>query len=480
MQLFNTLTRQKESFVPRDQGEVSMYVCGPTTYNFIHLGNARPLVFFDTVRRYFIYKGYKVKYVQNFTDIDDKIINRAREEGEDPIRLAAKFVDEFFRDADELNVMRADVYPKVSEHFKEIVDLVGLLIEKGHAYVVDGDVYFDISSFKNYGKLSGRSLDDMQAGARVEVDIRKKHPMDFALWKSAKEGEPAWESPWGPGRPGWHIECSAMSRKYLGDSFDIHSGGQDLVFPHHENEKAQSEAATGKTFARNWMHNGFITINQEKMSKSLGNFFLVREILDKFPAETVRFFLLSTHYRSPLDFDDEKLAAAGRGLERVKTCVRLLEEAAQGVTRENKNEEDYILSSSLDTRRQEFEDAMDDDFNSALATGVMFDAVGDINSYLHRVGPGGSSRDVLAQARILLEKFNSVMGFFRFDSSGKINLDSRVGEGKLVGDLVDLIINIRQEARSRKDWSTSDNIRNGLKDLGIILEDTPQGVRWKR
>lgn len=481
MQIYNTLTRRKEDFIPRDPGKVSMYVCGPTTYNFIHMGNARAFVVFDTLRRYFLYKGYKVRYIQNFTDVDDKIINRAREEGEDPIRLAARYVDEFFRDMDALNALRADVHPKVSEHLKEIIGMVSLLIERGHAYVVDGDVYYSISSFNDYGKLSGRSPEDMQAGARVEVDTRKRHPMDFALWKAAKEGEPSWDSPWGPGRPGWHIECSAMSRKYLGDGFDIHGGGYDLIFPHHENEIAQSEAATGKTFARYWMHNGFITINQEKMSKSLGNFFLVREVLDKFAPETVRFFLLSAHYRSPLDFDDEKLAAAGRGLERVKNCVRLLAEAARGNLRDKVNSSDADLSALLERRRQDFESAMEDDFNTALAIGILFDAVGDINSYLHRAGrEEGPCGEVVSGAVSLLEKFNSVLGFFRTGPGGKIILDSKDGGEDLAGGLIDLIIKIRQEARSKKDWATADSIRNGLKDLGIVLEDTPQGVRWKK
>jgi cysteinyl-tRNA synthetase len=440
------------------------------------------MVVFDTVRRYFHYKGYIVRYIQNFTDIDDKIINRAREEGEDPIRLARRFVEEYYRDADALNVLRADVHPRVSEHLAEIIDMVRILVERGHAYVVEGDVYFNISSFPEYGKLSGRSLEDMMAGARVEIDERKQHPMDFALWKAARPGEPAWESSWGRGRPGWHIECSAMSRKYLGDSFDIHGGGYDLIFPHHENEIAQSEAASGRIFARYWMHNGFITVNQEKMSKSLGNFFLVREILGKFPPDTVRFFLLSTHYRSPLDFDDEKLAAAGKGLERIKTCVRLLEEASAGAPRENISGEDGELVDALQKRRLEFEEAMDDDFNTALSLGVFFDAVGDINSYLHRSGSfGGPSGYAVKQAGALLDTFNSVLGLFKTEPSGKMVLDrDDQGQGKLVGDLVEFIIKVRREARSRKDWATADSIRNGLRDMGIILEDTPSGVRWKR
>ena len=482
MQIYNTLTRRKEKFVPRETGSVAMYVCGPTTYNFIHLGNARAFVVFDTVRRYFLHKGYKVRYVQNFTDIDDKIIKRAREEGEDPIRLAAKYVEEYFRDMDALNVIRADIHPRVSEHLDEIIEMVCVLIERGHAYVVDGDVYYDISSFGEYGKLSGRSQEDMQAGARVEVDRRKKHPMDFALWKSAKEGEPAWNSPWGLGRPGWHIECSAMSLKYLGTDFDIHGGGFDLIFPHHENEIAQSEAATGKPFARYWMHNGFITINQEKMSKSLGNFFLVREILDKFPPDVVRFFLLSTHYRSPLDFDDEKLAAAGRGLERVKNCIRALEEALQDNPRQSLSGADKTFNEELGGRLAEFNSAMDDDFNTALATGILFDAVGDINIYLHRAAQAdGPCLEALRKALKTIITFNGVLGLFKIDAGDNIIIDGQSGAASgLVEALVELIIKMRQEARARKDFATADSIRNDLGKLGIILEDTPRGVRWKR
>lgn len=482
MRIYNTLTRRKEEIRPRDPGKVSMYVCGPTTYNFIHLGNARPMVVFDTLRRYFIYKGYDVRYVQNFTDIDDKIIRRAVEEGEDPISLARKYIEEYFTDADSLNVMRADVHPKVSGHMPDIIEMVRVLIDRGHAYEIDGDVYFDISSFPPYGKLSGRSLEDMQAGARVEVDSRKRHPMDFAVWKAAREGEPAWESPWGMGRPGWHIECSVMSRKYLGDNFDIHGGGFDLIFPHHENEIAQSEAASGKPFVRYWMHNGFITVNQEKMSKSLGNFFLVRDILNKFSPETVRFYLISTHYRSPLDFDDEKLAAAGRGLDRIRTCVRLVNEAVCGTLKEGAGSAGEHLESVLDKRIRQFEDAMEDDFNTALATGILFDAVGEINAYLHRSAQGGNlSRAALDKARGVLKTFNNVLGLFKTDPAGEIILDREdTGEGELSGKLIDLVIQIRQEARARKDWAVADSIRDKLKEIGIILEDTPQGVRWKR
>lgn len=479
MEIYNTLTDRKESFSPREEGRAAIYVCGPTTYNFIHLGNARPLVFFDTVRRYLQYRGFDVFYVQNFTDIDDKIINRAREEGEDPLALAEKYIREYFKDADALNVRRADVHPKVSEHLEEIVDLVSMLIDKGYAYVVEGDVYFNIRSFPGYGKLSGRTFEDMQAGARVDVDPRKQDPMDFALWKAAKDGEPAWGSPWGPGRPGWHIECSAMSQKYLGANFDIHGGGYDLVFPHHENEIAQSEAATGQPFVRYWMHNGFITVDQEKMSKSLGNFFLVREILAKYPPELVRFFLLSTHYRSPLDFDDEKLIATGRGLERIKTCLRLMQEAlAPGP---EAGAPDAAFLARLEEIKEAFIKAMDDDFNTALAISAVFDLTREVNSFLNSRASSAGGRAGLVKAMDVFRAFNEVLGIFKVDRNGNLLIDDReVGEASLVNGLIELIIKIRQDARGRKDWASADAIRDGLKELGIILEDTPRGVRWKK
>jgi len=483
LRVYNTLTRQKEEFKPREPGKVAMYVCGPTTYNFIHLGNARPIVVFDTVRRYLKYKGFDVRYVQNFTDIDDKIINRAREEQDDPLKLAARYVDEYYKDADALHVLRADIHPKVSGHITEIIEMVKTLIEKGYAYVVDGNVYYDVRKFAAYGKLSGRALEDMQAGARVDVDERKRDPMDFALWKSAKPGEPAWDSPWGMGRPGWHIECSAMALKYLGVGFDIHGGGFDLVFPHHENEIAQSEAATGHPFARYWMHNGFITVNQEKMSKSLGNFFLVREILSKFPPEVVRFYLLGTHYRSPLDFDDEKLSAAARGMERIKNSIRLLEEALAGRDEGAASRPDPALAARLDELRGEFEKAMDDDFNTALAIGVMFDLAREINGCLARQDfPNKAEKTAaLQKARDLFRDFNSVLGVFKTGADGDIQLDEEGEEDQsLVEELIGLIIEVRQEARKKKDWSTADHIRDRLKEMGIVLEDTPSGVRWKK
>lgn len=483
MLIYNTLTRKKEEFIPRNQGKVAMYVCGPTTYNYIHLGNARPLVFFDTVRRYFKYRGFNVFYVQNFTDIDDKIINRAREEGDNPLVLAERYIDEYFKDADALNVLRADVHPKVSGHITEVIELVKILLDNGYAYAVDGNVYFNVRQFAGYGKLSGRTLEDMQAGARVEVDMRKLDPMDFALWKSAKPDEPAWESPWGKGRPGWHIECSAMALKYLGLNFDIHGGGFDLIFPHHENEIAQTEAATGQPFARYWMHNGFITVNQEKMSKSLGNFFLVRDILNKFAPEVVRFYLLGTHYRSPLDFDDGKLTAAQRGLERIKTSLRLLDEAIAGRESGDEARPDPLLAVRLDEIHLEFDKAMEDDFNTALAIGMMFELAREVNSYLPRNDYSNPAERMAAlqKARQMFTQYNSVLGIFKTSANGEILLEGQ-GAGKegLVENLLDLIIEIRQKARQNKDWSTADHLRDRLKELGIALEDTPDGVRWKR
>ncbi len=483
MLVYNTMTRQKEEFIPKEMNKVGMYVCGPTTYNFIHLGNARFLVVFDTIRRYLIHKGYQVNYIQNFTDIDDKIINKAKEEGENPLLLAQKYIQEYFLDADALNVLRAEVHPKVSEHIPEIIDMVSTLIEKGHAYVVSGDVYYDIASFPEYGKLSGRTLEDMQAGARVEVNERKKHPMDFVLWKAAKEGEPSWDSPWGAGRPGWHIECSVMSLKYLGAGFDIHGGGFDLIFPHHENEIAQSEAATGKEFVRYWLHNGFITVNQEKMSKSLGNFFIVREILEKFPPEVVRFFLLSTHYRSPLDFDDKKLEVSARGLERVKNCMRAMEEAYKGLLRDNKMEDDLLLEQIFVKRLADFDRAMDDDFNTALAIGILFETVGDINGYLRQQAEQGKGvcKETLSKAKEMMNTFNLVLGLFKVDEKGNVLLDTSLEEDTtLVEGLMNLLIEIRQQARTRKEYDVADKIRNELVNLGIILEDTPKGARWKK
>lgn len=474
IELYNTLTGRKEKFVPGEPGRVRIYCCGPTTYNYIHLGNARTFVIFDSIRRYLEYCGFKVVYVQNFTDVDDKIIKRAGEEGTTPQVIAAKYTEAYYRDADALNVRRADVHPKVSEHIQEIIALVEKLEAKGFAYAAGGDVYFAVRRFQDYGKLSGRRLDDMLAGARVEPGENKRDPLDFALWKAAKPGEPKWPSPWGEGRPGWHIECSAMALKYLGVDFDIHGGGADLVFPHHENEIAQSEAATGEPFARYWVHNAFITVRQEKMSKSVGNVFLVREVLERYPAPAVRLFLLGTHYRSPLDYTPEYLEASVRGVERLRNGFGLLNEA---ISKASPGTGDGILADNLTSLENEFKTAMDDDFNTARAIACFFDLVREVNTAVHAalLPP----KETLQQAIDLFCTFNHVLGIFP-EVDGKPLLEEDRGGDDLTGKLLDLIIAVRQDARQRKDWGTADSIREGLKAIGIVLEDTPEGVRWKR
>lgn len=464
--LYNTMENKKVPFMPREEGKVSMYVCGPTTYNFIHLGNARPIVVFDTVRRYFIYKGYQVTYVQNFTDVDDKIINRSKEEGITAAAVAEKYIAAYFEDVQALNVLKADVHPKVTEHIPEIIALVQQLIDNGVAYEVNGDVYFSVKDFPEYGKLSSRDLDEMLAGARVMIGDQKRNPMDFALWKAAKPGEPAWDSPWGKGRPGWHIECSAMSHKYLGDDFDIHGGGADLIFPHHENEIAQSEAANKCEFVRYWMHNGFITVNNEKMSKSLGNFFLLRDILAKFPGDVVRFYLISTHYRSPIDFDDNKLEVAAKSLNRIRNAYLLAKETVASAQGEGSSEANDILCEAMSVAKTDFEDAMEDDFNTALAIAAIFDFCRLVNGHIKDAG-----KDIVGEVVELFDSFDSVIAC--------IAPKEQADDG-LTDALMDLIIEIRQNARKNKDWATADAIRDKLKDMGIVLEDGADGVRWKR
>ncbi|MBU7007486.1 cysteine--tRNA ligase [Phosphitispora fastidiosa] len=484
VRIYNTLTNRKEEFVPRNSGKVEMYVCGPTTYNLIHLGNARPLIVFDTVRRYFQYLGLEVKYIQNFTDIDDKIINRAAEEGMDALALAEKYIKEYYKDAGALGVRPADIHPKVSDHMPEIIEMIQKIIDNGYGYEKDGDVYFSVGIFTGYGKLSGRKLEDMQAGARIDVDERKKHPMDFALWKAAKPGEPWWESPWGMGRPGWHIECSAMANKYLGMGFDIHGGGFDLVFPHHENEIAQAEAFAGcGPFARYWMHNGFITVNEEKMSKSLGNFFTVREILDKYDPEVVRFYIVSTHYRSPLDFDDTKLEMNKKSLSRLHNALDNIAALKNSVSFGDSDipldAEITAFDEAVGKAEQDFSEAMDDDFNTALAVASLFDLAREANAFGKKLDTYAGRKlplpvkEVLEKAQGSFIRLGQVLGLFEPDSVHSQN------ESDLSDKLMDLIIDIRQEARSRKDWAMADAIRDKLKETGIILEDTPQGVRWK-
>ncbi|MDF2499974.1 MAG: cysS [Anaerosporomusa subterranea] len=476
LKVFNTLTKKKEEFIPLEPGRVKMYVCGVTPYNHPHIGNARPFITWDVIRRYLEYSGYQVTHIQNFTDVDDKIIHAANSEGVAWDAIANRYIASYFEVMDRLNIRRANVYPRVSDHIRQIVDMVAKLVDDGFAYEADGDVYFSVEKFSGYGKLSGRSLDDMKAGARVEVDERKGHPMDFALWKSAKPGEPSWDSPWGKGRPGWHIECSAMSFHYLGASFDFHGGGSDLVFPHHENEIAQSEAFTGlEPFVRYWLHNGFITVNEEKMSKSLGNFFLVKDILEHFAPDVLRFFILSTHYRSPLDFSDERLSEAARGLERLKTAMEmwdLLEASTPG----KPGEAAAALTQAAMQAKADFVAAMDDDFNTALAISVMFGLAKELNIYQNAVVSGKDFHDQtafsIAKETYLL--MGDILGIF---GGGQVQ---ETDDSKLVSQLIDLIIELRQQARQKKDWATADQLRDRLGEIGIVLEDTPQGVRWKR
>lgn len=473
LKVYNTLTKQKEEFKPLKEGQVSIYVCGVTPYNHPHIGNARPFVTWDVIKRYFTHLGYKVKHIQNFTDVDDKIIRTANQEGVNWSDISTRYINSYFEVMDKLHVKHADTYPKVSQTIPEIIDMISVLIDKGYAYELNGDVYFSVEKFKGYGKLSGRKLEDMMAGARIEVNESKHNPMDFALWKAAKPGEPFWESPWGNGRPGWHIECSTMSLKYLGKTFDFHGGGSDLIFPHHENEIAQSQAYCGDdhSFARYWLHNGFITINQEKMSKSLGNFFTVKEILDKYPAEVLRFFIVSTHYRSPLDFSDARLDEAATSLNRLKNALDNLKELAKNTTDATSGEE---LIAKAKQCKQNFFEAMDDDFNTALAIANMFDFSKEINIYYNEVTSGKVACSKVA-VDTALDVFSEMA-----DIIGILEDDDKSADDGLVDNLMNLIIDIRQNARKNKDWATADKIRDELKNIGITLEDSPTGVRWKK
>jgi cysteinyl-tRNA synthetase len=469
LKIYNTLTRKKEEFVPLEKGQVGMYVCGPTVYNYIHIGNARPFIIFEVVRRFFKFRGYRVKYIQNLTDIDDKMINKAKELKITVSELAEKFIREYFIDVDSLNIERADVHPRATEHIKEIIELVKGLEKKGYAYEIDGDVFFDVSKFKGYGKLSGQNIEELKAGARVEVNRRKKESVDFALWKSAKEGEPSWESPWGKGRPGWHIECSAMSMKYLGKSFDIHTGGSDLVFPHHENEIAQSEAYTNQKFVRYWMHNGYLCLNNQKMSKSLGNIMKVRDIAQKYKGETIRYFILSAHYRSPLNFSEEQLQQAKNSLQRINnTIFNVKHLLKQGKFRKSKDENDELILEKRRENEQKFIEAMDDDFNTPVALSWLFDFTREVNIYLNYLEQ--KSKEVLEEIlKFYQELAGKILGILKdFDQEESFEQEIK----KLIEE--------REEARKERNWVKSDRIRDKLQKKGIILEDTPGGVRWKR
>ncbi|MCA0577174.1 cysteine--tRNA ligase [Clostridioides difficile] len=464
MKVYNTLTRTKEEFVPLEEGKVKMYVCGPTVYNYIHIGNARPFIIFDTLRRYLEYRGYDVTYVQNFTDVDDKIINRSHEEGISPEEVAAKYIKEYFVDCDGLGIKRATVHPQVTDNIQQIIEFIKELEDKGYAYAVNGDVYFDTNKFEGYGKLSAQKQEDLEAGARIEVNDQKRHPMDFVLWKAKKEGEPGWDSPWGEGRPGWHIECSVMSKRYLGETIDIHAGGQDLTFPHHENEIAQSEARSGKTFSKYWMHNGYININDEKMSKSKGNFFTVRDISKLYDLEIVRFFMLSAHYRNPVNFSDEMLNQAKAGLERLYNTKEKLEFTLSNLVESPLTEKEVELVKELDDFRQKFIDAMDDDVNTADAVSVIFELAKLINSNV-------DENSSLEFAKKCLDEFNEL--------TGVLNIVNKKKDTVLDKDIEELIQK-RTDAKKNKEFQLADDIRQQLLDMGIVLEDTRQGVKWKR
>ncbi|KEI17186.1 cysteine--tRNA ligase [Clostridium haemolyticum] len=464
MKLFNTMTRQKEEFKPIKDGEVSMYVCGPTVYNYFHIGNGRTFLVFDTIRRYFEYKGYKVNFIQNFTDIDDKMIKKANEENVTVKELGDRFINEYYKDADGLNIKRATVNPRATEFMDEIISFVKDLIDKGYAYEVDGDVYFSTKKFAEYGKLSGQNLDDLQAGARITVDERKQDPMDFAIWKNEKPGEPSWESPWGKGRPGWHIECSCMAHKLLGDTIDIHAGGADLVFPHHENEIAQSEARNGKDFANYWMHSAYLNINNKKMSKSLNNFFTTREILERYDAEVIRLFMLSAHYRTPLNFSDELLESAKASNERLYNSIGNLERLLDEVKIEKITEYEKEYIKVLNSYKEKYIEKMDDDFNTADAIAVIFDLIKEINTHVNT----DSSKELVNYSLELIRELGMPLGILQ--KSTIVDLNAEI-EG---------LIEQRQKARKDRDWALADKIRDDLKARGIVLEDTAQGVRWKK
>lgn len=463
IQIYNTLTRKKEPFVPLEEGKVSMYVCGPTVYNYIHIGNARPVIAFDMVRRYLEYRGYDVKFVSNFTDVDDKIIAAANELGEDVSELTERFINAYFEDVTALGCHRADVHPRVTEHIEDIVSFIQVLVDKGFAYESQGDVYYRTAKFEGYGKLSKQSTDELIVGARIEAGEKKENPLDFVLWKAAKENEVAWESPWGAGRPGWHIECSVMAREHLGDTIDIHAGGQDLTFPHHENEIAQSEAMTGKQFANYWMHNGYINIDNEKMSKSLNNFVLVNEIRKQVDPKVLRFFMLSVHYRHPVNFSQDLVEAAANGLERITTAYNNLKHRLTSSA--DLGEQQDIWLHKIDACNESFIEAMDDDFNTANGIAAIFELSKLANVYLLEKN---TSSAVLSHFIEVFESLMDVLGITLNDAEDLLDED------------IEKLIEERLEARRNRDFARSDEIRDTLKERGILLEDTAQGTRWKR
>lgn len=463
IQIYNTLTRKKEAFVPIEPGKVKMYVCGPTVYNYIHIGNARPVIAFDTVRRYLQYRGYDVHYVSNFTDVDDKIIKAANELGEEVKELTDRFIQAYHEDVGALGCAVADAHPRVSEHIEDIIQFIEVLIDKGYAYESNGDVYYRTTHFEGYGKLSHQSIDELRVGARIEKNEQKDNPLDFALWKAAKPGEIAWDSPWGQGRPGWHIECSVMAREHLGDTIDIHAGGQDLTFPHHENEIAQSEAHSGKTFANYWMHNGYINIENEKMSKSLGNFILVNDIRKQIDPKVLRFFMLSVHYRQPINFSEKLVKSAENGLNRILTAYANLLHRQSYST--NLTDDTKRWSELIEEQVKAFEAAMDDDFNTANAIAAIFELAKLANVYLLEEQ---TNQHVLEEFAVQLKRLMEVLG---------IVVEQ---EEELLDEKIDELIAERQQARADKNFARADEIRDLLKEQGIVLEDTAQGIRWKR
>lgn len=464
MKVYNTLTRKKEELVPITPGEIKMYACGPTVYNYIHIGNARPLCIFDILRRYLEYRGYKVTFVQNFTDIDDKIIRRANEEHVDFSEISERYIKEFWTDADGLNVRHATVNPKATENIDAIIHVISTLIEKGYAYEAQGDVYFSTEKFKDYGKLSHQPLEDLEAGARIMVGEVKREPMDFAVWKAAKPGEPAWDSPWGKGRPGWHIECSAMNWRYLGDTIDIHCGGQDLIFPHHENEIAQSECFTGKPFAHYWMHNGYINVDNVKMSKSLGNFFTVRDVAEKYGYEPIRYLLISAQYRSPINYSTDIIEQCISALNRLYTCRDSLDFELKNAS-DAEHDGDRAIIDGFGKYREQFIDAMDDDLNTADAIASIFELVRDINTNVVGKTP---SKALVEGAISVFDELTGVLGLVYNRKTETLDSD------------IEALIEARTNARKEKNWAEADRIRDQLKEMGIVLEDTAQGVKWHR
>lgn len=487
IRIFNTLSGIKEKFIPIQEGKVGMYVCGVTVYDLCHIGHARSAIVFDTIYRYFKYKGYEVTFVRNFTDIDDKIIKRANEEGVDYKVISERYINEFYNDMGRLGLEKPTYEPKATEHISEMIGLISILINKGFAYQVNGDVFFSVEKFKDYGKLSKRNLEEMRAGARVEVDEKKANPLDFALWKSSKAGEPFWDSPWGKGRPGWHIECSVMSQKYLGETFDIHGGGKDLIFPHHENEIAQSEAASGKPFARYWVHNGFVNINKEKMSKSLGNILTIKQIIKDWHPEVIRLFLLSSHYRSPMDFSFEGLSEARVSLNRVYSTLKAIhEELAKSVVKSNGKGDLINLEKHrhmIDSFKDRFEKAMDDDFNTAEAIGSFYELQRNINALLDisKHKPSEEIHYMLKKALNYFSEMGWVLGLFREDPQAYIDKERKEGLKRLniSEEEIEKLVRERDKARKEKDWKRADEIRSELLSKGIILEDSYSGTQWR-